>query len=180
LIPGGGIKVKEHRLFATKEEAEHKEKIKNWRRMQMGDSKERLLAYYKAMSKGNTEQTEKILNKAVASLSDEEANTVVFDIDKRKEAMAKRLGVYAEMILTMKNKNDELQKYRDMVENLEEAYEDYDFDAEVEIELNGNTFSYDKDLDIEPYKETLIKIGDSTKGNAWRVDIEDGKVVLTE
>ena len=52
-----------------------------------------------------------------------------------------------------------------MVETLEEAYEDYDFDAEIEIELNGNTFSYSKDLDIEPFKETLIKTKYYTNGD---------------
>ena len=146
----------------------------------MSDSKERLLAYYKAMSKNDTEQTNIILNKAVSSLSDDEADFVVSDIERRREEQAKRLALYAKKIAELRGNNDELQKYRDMVETLEEAYEDYDFDAEIEIELNGNIFSYDKDLDIEPYKDTLIKIGNSTKGNAWRVEIEDGKVVLTE
>lgn len=145
----------------------------------MGDSKERLLAYYKAMSKSSNEQTDRILNKAVSSLSEEDADYMASDIEKRQQEQAKRVLAYAEKFATLSD-NDNLQKYREMVETLEEAYEDYDFDSEIEIELNGNTFSYSKDLDIEPFKETLIKIGNSTKGNAWRVDIEDGKVVLTE
>lgn len=145
----------------------------------MSDSKERLLAYYKALSNNNSENTDRILNKAVSSLSEEDANFMASDIEKRQQEQAKRVLAYAEKFAAM-NGNDNLQKYREMVETLEEAYEDYDFDAEIEIELNGNTFTYDKDLDIEPYKDTLFKIGNSTKGNAWRVDIEDGKVVLTE
>ena len=146
----------------------------------MSDSKERLLAYYKAMSKTSTEQTNKILNKAVSSLSEKDADYMASDIEKRQQEQAKRVLAYAEKFAVLRDGNDELKKYREIVETLEEAYEDYDFDAEIEIELNGNTFSYDKDLDIEPYKDTLIKIGNSTKGNAWRVEIEDGKVVLTE
>ncbi len=146
----------------------------------MSDSRERLLAYYKALSSKSTEQTDKILNKAISCLSDDEVDIVASDIEKRQDDQAKRLAAYAEKITTMMGNNDELQKYREIIENLEEAYEDYDFDAETEIKLNGNTFSFDKNLDIEPYRDTLIKIGNSTKGNAWRVEIEDGKVVLME
>lgn len=156
----------------------------------MDDAKERLLEYYKGLSENNTAQTDRILERAVASLSHEYAYSIsseienvlveITNVEKMRERQEKRIAAYAEGLAAIYRKNKKLQKYREIVEVLEEAYEDYDFDAEVELELNGNKFSFGKDIDIEPYKDTLTKIGDNTKGNAWRVEIEDGKVVLSE
>ncbi len=77
----------------------------------MSDSKERLLAYYKAMANNKTEQTDKILNKAVSSLSEEDADCMALDIEKRQRKQAKRVLAYAEKFEAL-NGNDNLQKYR--------------------------------------------------------------------
>ena len=74
----------------------------------------------------------------------------------------------------------ELQKVKNTVNDLLDAYEDYDFYDENVVEINGNKFTYNSEqFDIEKYKDHLASLGEESKGNSWYVDIDEfGEVVL--
>ena len=79
-------------------------------------------------------------------------------------------------------KTDEGQKeITNAVRDILEAYDSDDIEPLSVEEINGNTFSYKQGVDIDKIREKLSDIGNETRGNNWRVEIDkDGEVVLFE
>lgn len=142
----------------------------------------RLLEYYsKLQTEDGGEPSDKkkeVLKRIAYSMSEEDAQEQCSRIE---EATKKRLMAYHKALTDFQQKHkDELQEIKDTVSDLVEAYEDYDFESEKTVEINGNFFTYDPEqFDLEKHKSSLASLGKESKGNTWRVEIdESGEVVL--
>ena len=112
--------------------------------------------------------------------------------DAGEEINAKTERILKEIAFSLsendaKIKNDRISKAEaeikailDPVDELIEAYQDFDFDKEKTVEINGNHFTYNpQTTDIDLISDKLFKMGEKHKGNYWRVEIVDnGEVVL--
>ena len=146
------------------------------------EQRNRLLEYYsKLQSEDGMEMSDKkkqVLKRIAFSMSEEDAHE---QCSKIEEATKKRLLAYHKALSNLhQRQTDELQEIKDTVADLVEAYEDYDFEQEKTIEINGNFFTYDPDqFDVNKHQDSLYKLGNESKGNTWRVEIdENGEVVL--
>ena len=72
-----------------------------------------------------------------------------------------------------------LKKRSQQIDELVDAYEDYDFDNMCRVEINGNSFEFDKsEVDIVAISKKLWKIGETEKGNCWRIEMDGEEVNL--
>ncbi len=122
----------------------------------------RLKIYYYLFLKNNIitsndEKKEKLLLKSLESLSEE--------------------GLVDMVIKSKSNKTEVTEAVNELIE----AFGDEDLEDIVDEEINGNYFEFDKSFDIESYRKELYEIGERTKGQKWRLVLDDdGKVVLCE
>lgn len=142
----------------------------------------RLLEYYSKLQTEDGDETSdkknEVLKRIAFSMSEEDAKGQCSRIE---EATKKRLMAYHKALSDLHQKHtDELQEIKDTVNDLIEAYEDYDFNREKTVEINGNFFTYDPEqFDVEKHKDSLASLGKESKGNTWRVEIDEaGEVVL--
>ena len=131
-------------------------------------------------SEENISKTRQNVLKMIAlAMSEQEAQE---QNEKIEDALRRRMKGYADAFTNLKarKEDDDLQKIQDAVEELVEEYEDYDFGKEMTVEINGNRFTFDPStFDVEKHKESLGKLGEESKENAWRVEVDDnGEVVL--
>lgn len=146
------------------------------------EQRNRLFEYYQKFQKSSdedaSEKKKQVLKRIAFSMSEEDAQK---QCERIEEATRKRLMAYHNALSKFQQKqDDDLQEIEDTVDDLVEAYEDYDFDREKTVEINGNHFTYNPEqFDIEKHKDSLAKLGNESKGNTWRVEIdESGEVVL--
>ena len=124
-------------------------------------------------------KTERILKEIAFSLSENDAKIKNEKISKAEADFMTRMMVYANKIKSFSNL-PEIKAILDPVDELIEAYQDFDFDKEKTVEINGNHFTYNpQTIDIDSISDKLFKMGEKHKGNYWRVEIADnGEVVL--
>lgn len=143
----------------------------------------RLYEYYLTImnetQKNVSVQQQNVLKRIAFAMSETDAKE---QSDKVEAARQRRMKAYVDAFTNYiaRKENDDLQKIIDTVDDLVEAYEDYNFDEEQTVEINGNLFTYDpRTFDVEKHKKSLGKLGEESKGNAWRVEVdENGEVVL--
>ena len=106
-----------------------------------------------------------------------------FDDEKKNKLLIKALESLSDdglVDMAIKSKNNE-KEVTEAVKELIEAFEDEDLDDIIDEEINGNYFEFNKSFDIDSYRKELFEIGENTKGQRWRLELDDdGKVVLCE
>ncbi len=115
----------------------------------------------------------RVIKEIAYSLSEEDAKLMIEKFSASGFSLHTRVIAYAEKLI-------ELKTILKPVDELIEAYEDYDFDSEMTVTINGNHFTYNpQQINIENIADKLFKLGEKHKDNYWRIEIDDnGEVVL--
>ena len=117
-----------------------------------------------------------VLRKIAYSLSEEDAKEKNSKISSAEADFMLRMSAYAAKLLNV----PEIKDIIEPVNELLDAYDDYDFESEKTVEINGNHFTFDPNkVDIESISKKLYALGEKDKDNYWIVEIsDDGEVVL--
>lgn len=123
------------------------------------------------------EQVEKALKFIAFSLSDGDARL-------RNSLISKMRELYNNDPMDIKRFVDVpcIISIMEPINELVEAYEDFDFDNIRNIEINGNNFEYNaKNINILDIFDKLFLIGEKVKEKYFCIDFdEDGSLLITE
>lgn len=148
------------------------------RNSDMYKQRKRLLKYYELLLKDkNIDKNSKKYNalvNMVDSLTEERAKESANRFD---EKLLKRLLAYNAML---NSKDTMLNDMADALDEILEATCEDEKSNEVTVAINGNKFIFDKEcIDLEKYSKRLAEIGDRTKGNTWKIYLDnDGELVI--
>ena len=144
----------------------------------MYKQRKRLLKYYELLLKSKNIEKDskkyKALVNMVDSLTEDHAKESANHFD---ENLLKRLIAYTTML---NSKKSMLNDTADALDEILEAVCEDENSNEITVEINGNKFVFDNEsLDLEKYSKRLAEIGNRTKGNTWKIYLDDdGELVI--